>query len=219
MPAPRRFTEAQLRDATLALVDEHGLAHLTMRNLAAALGTGAMTIYNYVDGREGLEALLIDAVQSRVERPAGIPSDDWRADLRAIAEAQWRALRKHPDVIPLVLTRRSVDASTVAGAEDVLDALARGGRSGIRLLVAFRALTAFTMGFSQAELAGQLSIAREETVDTVVHRVRALPSDRYPRLREVAEAAAASTPEYEFRAALDIVIAGLDGQAPGSTAG
>src|SRR5512147_1269135 len=39
--APRaKFTRAQLQEAALALVDEQGLAALSMRTLAGALGTG-----------------------------------------------------------------------------------------------------------------------------------------------------------------------------------
>ncbi|WP_059010514.1 TetR/AcrR family transcriptional regulator [Streptomyces specialis] len=209
MAAPRKFSEDRLRAAALALVDEKGLAALTMRNLAAALGTGAMTIYNYVDGRDGLERLLVEAVMTAVRPVPGVPSPDWRADLRAVAEAHWRAFRAHPDVIPLVMTRRSLDLPTLAGAEDMLDALARGGRSGARLLIAFRLVSGFVMGFAQAELAGPLSIAPEETAEEVIARVRALPADRFPRLIEIAEAALDSGPEAEFHAGLDLIITGL----------
>ncbi|WP_326598241.1 TetR/AcrR family transcriptional regulator [Streptomyces sp. NBC_01803] len=214
MPAPRKFSEERLRAAALALVDERGLAALTMRNLAAALGTGAMTIYNYVDGRDGLERLLIEAVMTSVHPVPGVPSPDWRADLRAVTEAHWRAVRAHPDVIPLVLTRRSLNPPTLAGAEDTLDALARSGRSGTALLVAFRAVSGFVMGFAQAELAGPLSIAPQETAEEVIDRVGALPPDRFPRLIEIAAAARGSAPETEFRAGLDLLILGLE-RSPG----
>lgn len=213
MPAPRKFTDERLRAAALALVDERGLAALTMRNLAAALGTGAMTIYNYVEGRDGLEALLVDAVMAEVPRLAGEPTEDWRADLRRHAEAHWRAVRAHPDVIPLILTRRSLDPATLEGGERMLDALARGGRSGAELLVAFRAVSGFVMGFAQAELAGPLSVARDEDAAAVIARMRAKPRDRFPRLVEIATAAARSSPEEEFHAGLDIIIAGLGGGA------
>ncbi|MDT0346065.1 TetR/AcrR family transcriptional regulator C-terminal domain-containing protein [Streptomyces litchfieldiae] len=209
MPAPRKFSREQVGAAALALVDEQGLSALTMRNVATALGTGAMTIYNYVDGREGLEALLVDAVLSGVRQVPGVPSADWRADVRAVAEAHWRAVRAHPDVIPLILTRRSVDPSSLAGAEQLLGTLARGGRSGAQLLVAFRAVTGFVMGFAQAELAGPLSIAPDEDAGAIIERVRALPQERFPRLIEIAEAAAGSSPEAEFHAGLDFIVAGL----------
>ncbi|WP_406279045.1 TetR/AcrR family transcriptional regulator [Embleya sp. NBC_00896] len=208
MPAPRKFSQEQLRTAALALVDQQGLAALTMRSLAAALGTGAMTIYNYVDGREGLDALLVEAVMASAQ-PADEPAGDWRADVRRHAEANWRAVRAHPDVIPLILTRRILDEVTMSGAEALLDALARGGRHGRDLLIAFRTVSGFVMGFAQAELAGPLSIAPDEDVAAITARARALPTGRFPRLVELATAAADSTAEAEFHAGLDIIIAGL----------
>lgn len=205
MPAPRRFSRAELQRAALALVDTEGLAALSMRSLAAALGTGAMTIYNYVDGRDGLEALLVEAVLAEAAPPG--PTDDWRADLRAVAEANWRAVRAHPAVLPLVLTRRGTDPAVLGIGEATVDALARSGRTGPALLAAFRAVTAFVNGFAQVEFSSAVASGEERGL---VDQVLALPPERYPRLVETARTAATSDPVEEFRAGLDILIAGLD---------
>ena len=70
--APKaKFTRAQLQEAALALVDEQGLAALSMRTLAGALGTGPMTLYNYVKDRDELDALVVEAVLSEV-KPAAL---------------------------------------------------------------------------------------------------------------------------------------------------
>ena len=50
-----RFTTDEIASAALRIVDESGLAALSMRSLAAALGTGPMTMYNYVADKEGLD--------------------------------------------------------------------------------------------------------------------------------------------------------------------
>ena len=207
MPAPRKFTRDQLQAAALALVDEQGLAGLTMRNIAAALGTGAMTIYNYVDGREGLEELVTAAVMggTRWSETAG----DWPEQVRAIAEGMWRAVRAHPHAIPLILTRRSSDIPTLAPAEALLAALSRSGRSGTELLVAFRVVSGFVTGFAQAELAGPPAARTDAARGAVAARVAELPAGQFPKLIEVAEAAACGDPEAEFRDGLEIVLAGL----------
>jgi AcrR family transcriptional regulator len=206
VPAPRKFSQAELQRAALALVDAEGLGALTMRSLAAALGTGAMTIYNYVEGREGLEALLVEAVLAEAE-PVGVPSADWRSDLRTIAEANWRAIRAHSAVIPLILTRRGTDPATLRIGEATLDALARSGRTGTELLAAFRTVTAFVNGFAQVEIGSPVPSAG---TDDVVCQVLRLPAERYPRLVQAATTAAGSDPVTEFRAGLDLLIAGLD---------
>lgn len=95
MPAPRKFTREQLQVAALALVDDQGLSGLTMRSLAAALGTGPMTIYNYVDGREGLEQLVTEAVMAEALWDAA-PSSDWGDEVLTVAEGMWRRARTPP---------------------------------------------------------------------------------------------------------------------------
>ena len=49
-----RFTTDDIAAAALSIVDEAGVGALSMRALAAALGTGPMTVYNYVPDKEGL---------------------------------------------------------------------------------------------------------------------------------------------------------------------
>lgn len=208
MPAPRKFTREQLQAAALALVDDQGLAALTMRSLAATLGTGPMTIYNYVDGREGLEQLVTEAVMAEANWTVE-ESADWDDEALVVAEGMWRAVRAHPHAIPLVLTRRSLDLATLVPAEALLRALARGGRSGGELLVAFRAVSGFTTGFAQAELAGPLAHARGGEITAITDRVAALPPERFPKLIEIAHAAVTSDPEDEFRAGIRIILAGL----------
>ncbi|WP_159837755.1 TetR/AcrR family transcriptional regulator [Nocardia sp. CY41] len=208
MPAPRKFSLDQLQAAALALVDSDGLAGLTMRSLAAALGTGAMTIYNYVDGREGLEQLVTGAVMAQARWDIE-PSGGWEEQVAAIAVGTWRAVRAHPNAIPLILTRRSLDQDTLRPAEALLEALARGGMSGHRLLIAFRAVSGVIAGSAQAELAGPLAAARGDDARTATDRITRLPTPQFARLIEIAHAALDSDPEDEFRAALQIILAGL----------
>jgi AcrR family transcriptional regulator len=203
MPPKPKFARVQLQAAALALVDEQGLAALSMRTLAGALGTGPMTLYNYVKDRDDLDALVVEAVLTEISRPR--PRGDWQHDVRAIVEATWRTVRRHPNVIPLILTRRTLHETTLDWAEGLLDALALSGRSGTELLIAFRTVSGFVMGLAQAQLAGPLSA---ETAPDVA-RAQALPRERYPRLIEIAKAATKLGADREFRAGLDIVMAGL----------
>lgn len=196
----------------MALVDRRGLAGLSMRALAAAVGSGPMSIYNHITDRAELEVLVVEAVVQRVDW-RGAPGPDWRADVRRIALAMWRALRAHPHVVPLVLTRRSRSPALLEVCEALLGALAGSGRRGDALLVAFRAVQALIMGFVQVELAGPLSRAAGERPQAVIARFRRLPAARYPRLIEVATAALTSDAEDEVARALDALLDGLDAPA------
>lgn len=205
MGRPARFSHQQLQAAALALVDAHGLGGLSMRTLAAELGTGPMTLYNYVADREELDLLVVEAVMAKARWPRTAHAD-WRDDVRALATATWRAVRAHPNATPLILTRRSRSPALIELSEALLAALARSGRSRRQLLIAFRAVTALVMGFAQVELAGPLSV---EPAKSVIDRFRALPAERFPHLREIAKAAETSEPAGEFRRGLDLLLAGL----------
>lgn len=208
MGRPAKFTREQLQRAALALVDAHGLAGLTMRALASELGTGAMTLYNYVSQREELELLVVEAV---IGEARWTPDDNlaWYEELEAISVVLWRSIRTHPHVIPLILTRRSRSPAVFGVTEALLRTLARGGHTGYGLLIAFRAVSALIMGAAQAELAGPLTLQAGESASETIARFQALPEDRFPHLIEVATAASASDAETEFRAGLAILIDGL----------
>lgn len=205
---PAKFTREQLQRAALALVDAHGLAGLSMRALAAELGTGAMTLYNYVSQREELEVLVVEAVigEARWTPDCDLP---WDEELEAIAVTLWRSIRTHPHVIPLILTRRSRSPAVFEVAEALLRTLARGGRKGDGLLVGFRAVSALIMGVAQAELAGPLTLQAGESASETIARFQALPPNRFPLLIEIATAASATDAETEFRASLALLIDGL----------
>lgn len=203
-----RFTLADIQQHALAIVDRDGLAGLTMRSLAASLQTGAMTLYNYVDSREALEELVVDAVSARVETPE--PTDDWLADTRAVATALWRTFRAHPAAIPLVLTRRTSSRASLAPAEALAAALARGGLDGVDLLVAFRTVSAFLMGSAQNELAGRLS--REKDPASAARRIERLAQGALPTLAGLAPIGGAYAGQ-EFERGLTVILTGIQ-QAP-----
>ena len=150
-----RFTTDEIAAAALDIVDAEGLSALSMRSLAAALGTGPMTVYNYVPDKEGLEELVVAAVVAEVRLPD--PTDDWQHDAYAIADAMWRGIRAHPAAIPLVLTRRTLSATGFAAADALIAALARAGLPDRDRLAAFHAVLGFVVGAAQSELAGPLT--------------------------------------------------------------
>ncbi len=154
-----RFTTDEIATAALSIVDDAGVSALSMRALAAALGTGPMTMYNYVPDKEGLEELVVAAVVAEVRVPE--PTANWIDDVYAVAEAMWLGIRAHPAAIPLVLTRRTSSATGFAVADALIAALGRGGLSDADRLSAFHAVFALVVGAAQAELAGPFTRGRD----------------------------------------------------------
>jgi len=203
-----RFNVAEIAARALEIVDRDGLGGLSMRTLAAALGTGPMTLYNYVNDRGQLEELVAEAVISDVELPE--PSQDWLEDVRAVATALWQAVRRHPNVVPLVLTRRTVSSSSYAPAERLVEALARGGLDDVDLLAAFRAVLALVMGSAQVELAGPLAGPdRDIEQVAVAAHIGRLAGAEHPRVAALAQTSQRSSALTEFHRALDMLLAGV----------
>jgi AcrR family transcriptional regulator len=211
-----RFTLADIQEQALAIVDRDGLAGLTMRSLAGSLRTGPMTLYNYVDSREALEQLVVDAVVGLIDLPE--LTGDWLTDTRAVATATWRTFRAHPATIPLVLTRRTDSQASLRLAEAITAALASGGLRGAELLIAFRTVTAFVMGIAQNELAGPLT--REKDPVSAARRIETLAQGALPALAEVTPFLAPYAGR-EFEVGLTAVLNGIENTLlrPGPAAG
>ncbi|MDT7745249.1 MAG: hypothetical protein QOE59_4327, partial [Actinomycetota bacterium] len=67
---------------------------LSMRRVAASLGSGAMSLYRHVPSKDELLLLMRDAVFAELPLPPEPPSS-WRAALELTARTQWRLYRRH----------------------------------------------------------------------------------------------------------------------------
>jgi AcrR family transcriptional regulator len=201
MPRPRSLTSEQITAAALAVIDEGGLAALTMRAVAVRLGMGTMSLYRYVADREQLEGLVVESVLGRVDLvpPAG---EDWREQLAVLVERVRDAVGAHPEMVPLTLTHRQSSPSSLYWAETMLRILANAGIDGERRVIALRSLLGYLVGAIQLEHLGALS--GEGT------RVMAdLPAEEFPYLTETARQGRLIGREEEFRRGLMIVVNGL----------
>ncbi|GAA3778644.1 TetR/AcrR family transcriptional regulator C-terminal domain-containing protein [Streptomyces coacervatus] len=88
------YTRADIAAAAVKVADEGGLDAVSMRHVAAELGCGTMSLYNYVPRKEDLYELMVDAVSG--EHEVWEPSGDWRADMRRVAEQTRALMRRHP---------------------------------------------------------------------------------------------------------------------------
>jgi AcrR family transcriptional regulator len=75
--------------AALQLVDDKGLAVLTMRALATELMVSPMALYNHVRDKDDLVDLMVDLMLGEVDCSA--TAGDWVAQLRALAQSYHQA--------------------------------------------------------------------------------------------------------------------------------
>ena len=176
---PARHSRDEITAAAIAIADREGLDAVSMRRVAADLGTGAASLYRYLETREDLLDLMTDATGA--EYAFAETTGDWLADLLAIGEQARAIMRRHPWVAPLVTTRAVLGPNGLILLEHVLEALAPHPASIAAKLEALALLNAATALFVQNELAG--GPARQQRNAAYLHH--ALVSGRHPRLAEL----------------------------------
>jgi AcrR family transcriptional regulator len=200
-----RFTTDEIASAALGIVDTGGAGALSMRALAAALGTGPMTVYNYVPDKEELEELVVAAVVAEVQVPE--PTENWVDDVYAVAEAMWQGIRAHPAAIPLVLTRRTSSATGFAAADALIAALECGGLKDSDRLAAFHAVLAFVVGAAQAELAGPFTRGRD--APDAAARIGSVAGTTFPHVEALSHVAMRTSVEDDFDQGLRMLLDGI----------
>ncbi|WP_445525034.1 TetR/AcrR family transcriptional regulator C-terminal domain-containing protein [Streptomyces cyslabdanicus] len=88
------YSRADVAAAAVHIADAGGLDAVSMRHVAAHLGCGTMSLYNYVPRKEDLYELMVDAVGG--EHELWEPSGDWRADMLRVAHQTRGLMHRHP---------------------------------------------------------------------------------------------------------------------------
>lgn len=198
---PRSLSEAAIAAAALSVLDREGLSELSMRNVAAELGVGTMSLYRYVSSRSELERLMVDHVLASVD--TRLPRSAWKSRVVTIAERIRSAVRAHPAAVPLLMTHRHSSHGVMRCAEAFLGVLTEAGFSGRSRVVALRALVSYLAGALEAQHLGPLDGAGTDSM--------AMMRADYPLLSETARTARGVTPDEEFRGGIGIFLRGLEG--------
>ena len=202
MARPRTLTDADIAAAALAIVDRDGIAALSMRTVAQQLGTGTMSLYRYVAGREQIERLVVERVLGAVN--TAVPARaKWPERITILAERIREAVGMHSGVVPLVMLHRHSSQSVKRCTEVFLRALTDAGFSGKIRVIALRTLVAFLNGMLVSQHHGPLPGAGT----AVLARMK---DPEFPLMAETARDAQHVTPPEEFRKGLVIVLDGIE---------
>jgi AcrR family transcriptional regulator len=204
MPPSRSFTTDDIAAAALTVMDRDGLAALSMRSVARELGTGAMTLYRYVEGREGLEQLLLDRMLRDLDL-GPVAGQRWQDRVATVLGRARAVLAAHPEAVPLVAIQRGLSPGLSRVGEAVLAALAETGLDGRGRAIAFRALSAFLLGHVVGQRFGPLAGAGTA-------RLSELPRDAFPVLADTASHARSISAEEEFDGGLALVLRGIESE-------
>lgn len=171
---PSGLDRERITRATVRLLDEEGLPKFSMRRLAGSLDVTAMSVYWYVDTKEDLLELALDAVMGEVAAPAeedgsedegaegpgegpgegsgeGSGGGDWRGRLRELASGYRAMLVRHPWVSPLMGSYLNIGPCSQAFSRRLRAVLGDTGLSPAEQMGALSAVFRFVYGFGTIE--------------------------------------------------------------------
>lgn len=181
-------------DAAVALADGDGLAALTMRRVAQALGASPMSLYTYVPGKAELVDLMLDRVYAQMPRSAPA-TDGWRDRVAAVADDNRALFEQHPWLASVSTTRPALGPGQMAKYEYELGALDGIGLDDVAMDAALTFLLGFVQSCARASLdarAIQLETAMTDAEWWAAHEpllAQVLDASAYPLASRVGSAA------------------------------
>lgn len=136
----------------MRVLDDYGLADLSMRRLASELGVRPSALYHHVANKQTLLALVADELLARA-RPPGQPGPDDAWDDQVVAACHWLrdALLAWRDGAELVSTVHAFGLGAAAATDVVGRAVAASGLPEETARTATRTLLHFVFGHTLEE--------------------------------------------------------------------
>lgn len=204
-----RVKEPLSRDA---IVDEalrqltvDGLKGMSLRKVAAALDTGAASLYAYVDDLGTLHALVLDRALGEVDLGESSKAD-WRGRLMGVLESYARVLSASPGLAQLAFGTVAIGPNALRITEGLLGLLEEGGVEGARGAWAVDLLVLYVTAVV-AEHSGGIDPVTPG--GAVARAILGVSETRYPRIHAAREPLLSGTPKGRFTWAVDVLLEGI----------
>jgi AcrR family transcriptional regulator len=118
----RGLSLERIVEAAVKIAVTDGLGAVSMNRVATTLGASTMSLYRYVESKEELLMLMVDAASGKPP-PAEEPGEGWRAGLARWAWAYRTVLRRHPWMLRVPISGPPVTPNQIAWLDHGLRAL------------------------------------------------------------------------------------------------
>lgn len=209
-------------DGAIGLLDEAGEPALTFRALAERLGGGVASVYWYVASKDELldrasDHVLADLLVEIESMTDGDPIDN----IRAIAVAFYACIAQRPWLSAYFMRDTDVQPNALALYERIGQQVLRLGLTPRESFHAVSAVLGYVVGIAadlgqgppQEVVDGR--VTAEEFMERFAERWRALDPEQFPFVRTIVDEFAGHDDAEQFRAGLDLLLAGLRLQAEG----
>lgn len=184
-----------------------------MRTVAAALRTGAASLYAYVGSKEELIELVVDRVIGEVRFPDQPDPSRWMTQLKEVAREMRRVFASHGDLARATFGRIPLGENALNGAEGVLALVRAGGLSDRVAAMVLDLLSLYVMGVAYEDsLTATNAITADDLTRFITETRRyfaSLPSERFPNTVALAEELTRGDRDERFEFGLEILLRGL----------
>jgi AcrR family transcriptional regulator len=207
--------------AGIDIADRDGLAALSMRGVAEALGVSVMSLYRHVPGKEELVEVMLDTALGQpppIERTAG-----WRAQLTRWARANAEVLHRHPWLLEAVVSRAPIGPNRLRWFDAGLQAVSALGLSARETVAVVLMVDSYVRGAAQVSHGLTRARARTRMTPAEWNAVytgildQVVTAERFPALAAIAEAGGLGRSDdaiEHFEFGLLRVLDGIEARAP-----
>jgi AcrR family transcriptional regulator len=217
VPRTRALTLDAIAEAALRVVDTEGLEAMTMRRVAQELGTGAASLYAYVENKERLTELVIDRALGELDPPP-LGDGPWQEQLKQGLREVRALFARHRDLARASFARIPLGENALRASEWMIATLRRGDLPTEVIAYACDLLPLYVTAIAYEESVYAGEQVSPEQLTEYVGEMRAyfesLPVSRFPNVVAFAAALTAGAQGDErFEFGLDVLIAGLAAMA------
>lgn len=174
--------------AAVELLDEEGLAGLSMRKLADRLSAGATSIYWHVETKDDLLEYVIDEIYGEVDAPDAELAG-WRSGVILLAHSLRATILRHPWLPEVISSRASIGPNAMSLSRRATALFSAAGFTGFDLDHAASALMAYVIGTAGSEAAWLATVKASgktvsEWVGEVYAQAQEAAKEDYPELVE-----------------------------------
>lgn len=214
---PRRaFSEDEILDAALGLLDEGGISAASVRGIAARVGVAPNAVYTYFPDKAAVLKALVERLLGRVDH--GVFADreqPWRQRVEALALELRALLAAHPGRVTLMIGGPMGGPHALALSERLLELFGDAGLDPTDAARATYLLMVYLFGSMALEVA---DVAKAGPLPPESERVAlrratfaATPADEFPRSAAAAGVAAGYVSTEQFIWGLHRILDGITG--------
>jgi AcrR family transcriptional regulator len=208
------LSEEKIVRTAIRLADAEGIDALSMRRIAAEMGSGTTSLYRHITNKDELIELMIDAVHGEMPLPDE-PGDDWLAELAASARRFRAALLAHPWLAQQASRRPALGPNVIKQSDHALGVAGRVTTDATQAGMVVDAVNTFVLGSVAAELAelearrntGMTEDEWRSSVGAYVRQV--VESGEFPHFNRRIVESGDPDPESRFEFGLSCLLAGI----------